>query len=46
LFKSCTYADDISSAMLAGVDFPNYGCWKITGKDGDAELSLVVWVAP
>lgn len=40
------YAGDIGSAMLVGVDFPTLGCWKITGKYGDAELSFVVWVAP
>lgn len=40
------YASDIGSAMLVGVDFPTLGCWKITGKYADAELSFVVWVAP
>jgi hypothetical protein len=40
------YASDIGSAMLVGVDMPTLGCWKITGKYGDAELSFVVWVAP
>ena len=41
------YASDIGSAMLAGVDFPALGCWRITGRYNDeAELSFVVWVAP
>ena len=40
------YAADIDSAMLVGVDFPTLGCWRITGKYADAELSFVVWVAP
>ena len=40
------YASDIGSAMLVGVDFPTLGCWKITGKYNDAELSFVVWIAP
>jgi len=40
------YAGDIGSAMLVGVDFPTLGCWKITGKYQDAELSFVIWVAP
>jgi len=40
------YASDIGSAMLVGVDLPTLGCWKITGKYKDAELSFVVWVAP
>lgn len=40
------YAGDIGSAMLVGVDFPTAGCWKVTGKYNDAELSFVVWVTP
>jgi len=39
-------ASDIGSAMLVGVDIPTLGCWKITGKYGEAEVSFVVWVAP
>jgi hypothetical protein len=39
-------AGDIGSAMLVGVDLPTLGCWKISGKYNDAELSFVVWVAP
>jgi len=39
-------ANDIGSAMLSGVGLPTLGCWKITGKYADAELSFVVWVAP
>jgi len=41
-----SYAADMGSAMMMGVDFPTLGCWKITGKYQDAELSFVVWVAP
>jgi len=40
------FASDIGSAMLVGIDLPTLGCWKITGKYGNAELSFVVWVAP
>jgi hypothetical protein len=41
------YASDIGSAMLVGVDFPAFGCWKITGKYNDqTELSFVVRVGP
>jgi hypothetical protein len=40
------YASDIGSAMLTGVGLPTLGCWKITGKYGDAELSFIVWAAP
>jgi len=39
-------ASDIGSAMLTGVDMPTLGCWKITGKYGEVELSFIVWVAP
>ncbi len=39
------YASDIGSAMLVGVDIPTAGCWKLTGKYNDVELSFVVWVA-
>jgi len=40
------FAEDIQSAMMVGVDFPTLGCWQITGRYADAELSFVVWVAP
>jgi len=40
------YAGDIGSAMLVGVDFPTFGCWKITGKYREAELSFVIWIVP
>ena len=39
-------AGDIGTAMLVGVNLPTPGCWKITGKYKDEELSFVVWVAP
>ena len=44
--SKATNASDIGSAMLVGLDFPTFGCWKITGKYQDAELSFVVWVGP
>jgi hypothetical protein len=40
------FASDIGSAMLVGVDLPTLGCWEITGKYADANLSFVVWIAP
>ena len=40
------YAEDIQSAMLVGIDFPTLGCWEITGRYDDAELTFVVRVAP
>jgi hypothetical protein len=32
--------------MLIGVDFPTPGCWQITGRYTDAELSYVVQIEP
>jgi hypothetical protein len=40
------YAGDIGSAMLTGANFSTLGCWKVTGKYKDAELSFVIWIAP
>jgi hypothetical protein len=40
------YAEEFGSAMVMGVTFPSLGCWEITGKYEDTELSFVVWVAP
>jgi hypothetical protein len=40
------FAPDIQSAMLVGIDLPTDGCWEITGRYRDTELSFVVWVAP
>ena len=36
------YADEFGSAMMMDASFPSSGCWKITGKYRDAELSFVV----
>ena len=33
------------SAMLVGLGFPTVGCWQITGRYEDDELSFVIWVA-
>jgi hypothetical protein len=33
------------SAMLVGVGFPTVGCWQITGRYEDDELTFVIWVA-
>jgi hypothetical protein len=40
------FAPDIQSAMLTGVDFPTPGCWQITGRYAEAELSYIVQVEP
>jgi hypothetical protein len=33
-------------AMLVLIDVPTAGCWKITGRYADSELTYVVWVGP
>jgi hypothetical protein len=38
------YRDDIGSFMLVGIGIPTPGCWEITGRYGEAELSYVVWI--
>jgi hypothetical protein len=30
--------------IVTGIDIPTLGCWQITGRFKDAELSFVVWV--
>jgi hypothetical protein len=30
--------------LVAGINFPTIGCWKITGRYGNDELTFVVWV--
>jgi len=36
----------LGSAMLVGVEVPESGCWKVTGRYGTEALSYVVWVGP
>ena len=35
---------DFGTAMLVGIDIPDYGCWRITARYRDASLSYVVSV--
>ena len=30
--------------IMAGIDIPSTGCWEVTGRYNDDELSFVVWV--
>lgn len=32
--------------IMTGINFPTTGCWEITGRFNDDELTFVVWVAP
>jgi len=34
------------SAMLVLIDVPTEGCWQVTAKYEDANLSYIVWVGP
>jgi hypothetical protein len=36
--------DRLHPFMVTGIDMPTIGCWKITARYEDAELSFVVWV--
>jgi hypothetical protein len=31
---------------MTGIDFPTAGCWEMTGRYNDEELTFVVWVSP
>jgi hypothetical protein len=38
------FREDIGSFMLVGIEIPAAGCWELTARHGDAELSYVVLV--
>lgn len=38
------FREDMGSFMLGGIEIPTAGCWKLTAKYRDAELSYVVLV--
>lgn len=41
------WTDDPSHPFIVtGINLPTLGCWKLTGRYRDAELSFVVWVTP
>lgn len=37
---------DFGEAMLVGIEIPTAGCWQITGRFGNAELSYTVLIPP
>jgi hypothetical protein len=40
-----SWTDDLEHPFITtGIDIPTVGCWQITGRFKDAELSFVVWV--
>lgn len=34
------------SFIMTGINFPTAGCWQVTGRYEDDELTFVVWVTP
>jgi hypothetical protein len=34
-----------TAAMLVGIGFPTVGCWQVTGRYEDDELTFIIWVA-
>lgn len=38
------FREDIGSFMMVGIEIPGAGCWELTARYGDAELSYVVMV--
>lgn len=39
----CCYPSRFQSS---GLFFPTEGCWEVTAKAGDSELSFIVWIYP
>ncbi|MGH8923991.1 MAG: hypothetical protein ACRDWA_05020 [Acidimicrobiia bacterium] len=39
-----SFREDIGSFMMVGIEIPAAGCWELTARYGDAELSYVVMV--
>src|SRR5215471_1284177 len=42
--KNAFIAKEKWSAMFVGVSFPTLGCWEITRRYDDDELTFVIWV--
>jgi Gram-negative bacterial TonB protein C-terminal len=38
--------DDDNAMIMGGIQIPVFGCWRITGRYSEQELSFIVWVAP
>ena len=32
--------------IMTGINFPTTGCWEVTGRYENDELTFVVWVSP
>ena len=42
--SSCSWQGD-QSFIVTGINFPTTGCWEITGRYDNDEVTFVVWVA-
>ena len=38
------YREDWKSFLVGGIEFPTFGCWQISARYEDDELTFVVWV--
>jgi hypothetical protein len=44
-FESNTFGrDDDYARIMSGINIPTFGCWEITGRYRDQELTFTVWV--
>jgi len=47
IFESSGFGPDYSGeGIMGGIAIPVFGCWQITGRYKDADLTFTVWVAP
>lgn len=47
IFESSGFGPDYSGeGIMGGISIPVFGCWQITGRYKDADLTFTVWVAP
>ena len=44
LKANSSYTDDWKGFLVGGINFPTPGCWEISGKYEDDELTYVEWV--
>ena len=46
-FESSGFGPDYSGeGIMGGIEIPVFGCWQITGRYKDADVTFTVWVAP
>jgi hypothetical protein len=39
------YTEDWKEFLVGGIDFPTFGCWEISARYEDDDLTFIVWVA-